>query len=75
MRPRTLIVLTMSLCGLLAGLAGTIVVLGVTHTMTSSFGTTVGFDAIAVALLGALEPVRDHVLGPPVRGHAGRAPA
>jgi len=56
MRPRTLIVLTMSLCGLLAGLAGTIVVLGVTHTMTSSFGTTVGFDAIAVALLARSNP-------------------
>ncbi len=56
MRPRTLIVLTMSLCGLLAGLAGTIVVLGVTHTMTSSFGTTVGFDAIAVALLARSSP-------------------
>ena len=57
MRPRTLIVLTMSLCGLLAGLAGTIVVLGVTHTMTSSFGTTVGFDAIAVALLARSNPI------------------
>jgi simple sugar transport system permease protein len=56
MRPRTLIVLTMSLCGLLAGLAGVIVVLGVTHTMTSSFGTTVGFDAIAVALLARSSP-------------------
>jgi general nucleoside transport system permease protein len=56
MRPRTLIVLTMTVCGLLAGLAGTIVVLGVTHTMTSSFGTTVGFDAIAVALLARSSP-------------------
>jgi ABC-type uncharacterized transport system permease subunit len=56
MRPRTLVVLTMSLCGLLAGLAGTAVVLGVTHSMTSSFGTTVGFDAIAVALLARSNP-------------------
>ena len=56
MRPRTIIVLTMSLCGLLAGLAGAGVVLGVTHTMTSSFGTTVGFDAIAVALLARSNP-------------------
>jgi simple sugar transport system permease protein len=56
MRPRTLIVLTMSMCGLLAGLAGTSIVLGVTHSMTSSFGTTVGFDAIAVALLARSNP-------------------
>jgi simple sugar transport system permease protein len=56
MRPRTLIVLTMSLCGLLSGLAGTTVVLGVTHQMTSAFGTTVGFDAIAVALLARSNP-------------------
>ena len=58
MRPRTLVVLTMSLCGLLAGLAGTCVVLGVTHSMTSSFGSaaTVGFDAIAVALLARSNP-------------------
>lgn len=56
MRPRTIIVLTMSLCGLLAGLAGTSVVLGITHSMTSSFGTTVGFDAIAVALLARSNP-------------------
>ena len=56
MKPRTLIVLTMSMCGMLAGLAGTSVVLGVTHKMTSSFGTTVGFDAIAVALLARSNP-------------------
>jgi len=56
MRPRWIIVLTMSLCGILAGLAGTSVVLGVTHSMTSSFGTTVGFDAIAVALLARSNP-------------------
>jgi simple sugar transport system permease protein len=57
MRPRRLIVLTMSLAGALAGLAGTDVVLGVTHQMTSSFGTTVGFDSIAVALLARSEPL------------------
>lgn len=57
MRPRRMIVLTMSLAGALAGLAGTDVVLGVTHQMTSSFGTTVGFDSIAVALLARSEPL------------------
>jgi simple sugar transport system permease protein len=56
MYPRRLIVLTMSMCGLLAGLAGACVILGVNHTMTSSFGTTVGFDAIAVALLARSNP-------------------
>jgi general nucleoside transport system permease protein len=57
MRPKRLIVLTMSMCGALAGLAGTCIVLGVTHEMTSSFGTTVGFDAIAVALLARSNPI------------------
>ena len=57
MRPRVLLVLTMSLSGLLAGTAGAGVVLGVTHVMTSSFGTTVGFDSIAVALLARSNPI------------------
>jgi simple sugar transport system permease protein len=57
MRPRLLTILTMSLAGALAGLAGAVVVLGVTHLMTPSFGTTVGFDSIAVALLGRTNPV------------------
>ena len=57
MRPKRLIVLTMSMCGALAGLAGACVVLGTTHSMTSAFGTTVGFDAIAVALLARSNPV------------------
>jgi ABC-type uncharacterized transport system permease subunit len=56
MRPRWLIVLTMTLAGLLAGAAGAGQVLGVTHIMTASFGTTVGFDAIAVALLARANP-------------------
>lgn len=57
MRPRFLIMLTMTISGGLAGLAGTSVVLGVTHSMTSSFGTTVGFDSIAVALLARSDPI------------------
>jgi ABC-type uncharacterized transport system permease subunit len=57
MRPRFLIVLTMSVAGALAGLAGAVVVLGVQHFLTPSFGTTVGFDSIAVALLGRTNPV------------------
>lgn len=57
MSPRFLLVLTMSLAGMLAGMAGAFELLGVTKHMTASFGTTVGFDAIAVALLGRTSPV------------------
>jgi len=57
MQPRLVLVGTMSLAGVLAGLAGATVVLGVTHYMTASFGTTVGFDSIAVALLGRSSPI------------------
>jgi len=57
MRPRLLIILTMSLAGLLAGTAGAGVVLGINHQMNSTFTTTVGFDAIAVALLARSNPL------------------
>ncbi len=57
MRPRLIIVATMTFSGMLAGLAGCCVLLGVTHSMTSSFGTTVGFDSIAVALLARSNPI------------------
>jgi len=57
MRPRVVTILTMSLAGGLAGLAGAVVILGVNHLMTPSFGTTVGFDSIAVALLGRTNPL------------------
>lgn len=57
MRARVITVATMAFSGCLAGLAGTSVLLGVTHQMTSSFGTTVGFDSIAVALLARSHPL------------------
>ncbi len=57
MHPRLIIVATMTFSGMLAGLAGTSVLLGVTKQMTSSFGTTVGFDSIAVALLARSNPL------------------
>ncbi len=57
MRPKLLTVATMTFSGGLAGLAGTSVLLGVSHSMTSSFGTTVGFDSIAVALLARSNPL------------------
>ena len=57
MRPAFLTILTMSLCGLLAGLAGAGQILGISGFMTASYGTSVGFDSISVALLGRAHPV------------------
>jgi general nucleoside transport system permease protein len=57
MKPRRIVVLTMSLAGLLAGLAGSGNILGLNHQMTATFSTTVGFDAITVALLGQSNPI------------------
>ncbi len=57
MSPRRVIVLTMSLCGMLAGLAGTILFLGEVGFYPGTFGTAIGFDAIAIALLGRAHPV------------------
>jgi general nucleoside transport system permease protein len=57
MKPRRLVVLTMSVAGALAGLAGAGNVLGINHQMTASYSTTVGFDAITVALLGRSNPI------------------
>jgi general nucleoside transport system permease protein len=56
MRPRMLIVLTMTASGLLAGLAGGIEILGVQNYLPAAYATTVGFDAITVALLGRANP-------------------
>ena len=57
MRPAVLTILTMSLCGLLAGLAGSGQILGISHFMNASYGTSIGFDSISVALLGRAHPV------------------
>ncbi len=57
MRPRGVIILTMSLAGLFAGLAGTVEILGEVGFMSTPYSTGVGFDAIAVALLGRAHPV------------------
>jgi len=57
MRPRVLIMLTMSIAGLLAGLAGATEILGQVGHMPAAYATAVGFDAIAVALLGRAHPV------------------
>ncbi len=56
MSPRRLIVLTMSLCGMFAGLAGTFEILTLGY-YPAVFGTTIGFGGITVALLGRAHPV------------------
>jgi ABC-type uncharacterized transport system permease subunit len=57
MRPGLLIIFTMTLCGLLAGVAGAGQILGISHSMNASYGTSTGFDAITVALLGRAHPL------------------
>ena len=57
MRPAFITILTMSLCGLLAGLSGAGLILGISHFMNASYGSAVGFDSISVALLGRAHPV------------------
>ena len=57
MHPKLLIILTLSLAGLLAGLAGATEILGQVGHMPAAYATSVGFDAIAVALLGRAHPV------------------
>ncbi len=52
----TAMVVAMSLSGALAGLAGANEILGVNHRLTSSFSAGIGFDAIALALLGKNHP-------------------
>ena len=57
MSPRNLIIWTMTVSGMLGGMAGATDFLGQVKVMTTSYGTTVGFDAIAVALLGRTSPI------------------
>ena len=51
------VVLTMVISGGLAGLAGASEILGTNHRLTPLFSPNWGFDAIAIALLGASRPV------------------
>jgi ABC-type uncharacterized transport system permease subunit len=57
MRTSRLIVMTMSLAGFMCGLAGATTLLGVVHQMAPGYDTTIGFDAITVALLGRSNPI------------------
>ncbi len=50
------IVLAMALSGMLAGAAGAVEVLGVSHRHELGFGSGYGFDSIAIALLGRSHP-------------------
>jgi simple sugar transport system permease protein len=56
MNPRRIIILTMSLCGLFAGLAGATDILKLGY-YPAIYGTSIGFDGITVALLGRANPV------------------
>ncbi|MGD8402345.1 MAG: ABC transporter permease, partial [Anaerolineales bacterium] len=56
MKPRRMMVLTMSLCGAFAGLAGAIEILRLGY-YPAVFGTSIGFDGITVALLGQSNPI------------------
>jgi ABC-type uncharacterized transport system permease subunit len=57
MRPIFITALTMTLSGLLAGLAGAIQMLGVIGFYAPGITASVGFDSIAVALLGRSDPI------------------
>ena len=51
------VILTMSLSGMLAGIAGAGQVLGIIGFVSASYSTSAGFDAITIALLGRVHPV------------------
>jgi len=52
----TTTIVAMTLSGGLAGLAGTSIVLGVTHTLTFGISAGFGFDGIAIALMASSKP-------------------
>jgi simple sugar transport system permease protein len=56
MSPRRLIILTMTMCGALAGLAGAFEILSLGY-YPAVFGSSIGFAGITVALLGRAHPV------------------
>lgn len=63
MRSGLVIVMVMALSGALAGLAGANQVLGVIGRVSPNFSSGIGFDAIAVALLGRSHPAGVLVAG------------
>ncbi|MBI2325209.1 MAG: ABC transporter permease [Chloroflexi bacterium] len=57
MSPLRIVTLTMSLSGMLGGLAGAVQMLGLIGFYASGISASVGFDSIAVALLGRSDPI------------------
>jgi len=56
-RPAFITILTMSLAGALAGLGGSVEILGITKNYPAEYIVNYGFDGIAVALLGRAHPL------------------
>lgn len=56
-RPGVITVLTMSIAGALAGLGGSVEILGITKSYPAEYIVNYGFDGIAVALLGRAHPI------------------
>lgn len=56
-RPVLILTLTMTIAGLLSGLAGSVQMLGVIGFYASGISANVGFDSITVALLGRSSPL------------------
>ena len=68
MRPALLTLLSMSLCGLLAGLAGAGQILGISHFMNASYRSPIGFDSISVR--SSVVRIRRDPLAAYLRRHA-----
>jgi simple sugar transport system permease protein len=56
-RAGRLVIVTMALSGMLAGIGGAGQILGLVGFMPASYAPTYGFDAITIALLGRVHPV------------------
>lgn len=54
---RRLVLSSMLLSGALAGIGGAVEVLGVQYRLIDGFSTDIGFDGLAIALLGGLDPL------------------
>lgn len=50
------IILAMVVSGAIAGIGGTVEMLGIQHRLIDGFGNNYGFDGIAIALIGQLNP-------------------
>ena len=57
MKPASLIIISFAIAGSFAGLAGATEVIGTQGRLTQTFAGNIGFDAIAVALLGRSTPL------------------